>query len=501
MSEPNWQEAFDAATGHYYYINSVTQETQWEKPADFEERRAAHRHGHSLDGLEHWTEIMDESSGRAYYHNYITGESSWERPVSTEAVRHGHDDAADQDSVSDDSLDPREVDKISDMLDHHEESVEELTQFALMRINDFLQHANSSLDDVPTVVITSGGTTVPLEQNTVRFIDNFSGGERGASSCEAFLKFGFRVVFIHRMGSCMPFCQSFRNNVAKHIDHDLLKSVRYKDGEDLILSPKRGGTSSHDVMKDVGLLNKYTETKRLVTIPFESVTEYLSLLETVAKEMEYHAPRKTLFYLAAAVSDFYIPKSQMTEHKIQSSGSGDLKLDLKKVPKCLGVLRNHWAESSFVVSFKLETDSALVVSKAKKAITEYGVHLVVANELQTRRSVVQLVDAGSVVSIEKGNLPRIEEPLVDAIAERYLAWNEDVALAPPIIVEEAAAAAAAEPVQELFREGGGGGDDDNKEEDKAPAAGTGVSGLTFTVFVGAAAAIGMVVGKMTATRK
>lgn len=34
------------------------------------------------------------------------------------------------------------------------------------------------------VVVTSGGTTVPLEVNTVRFIDNFSTGTRGARSAE-----------------------------------------------------------------------------------------------------------------------------------------------------------------------------------------------------------------------------------------------------------------------------------------------------------------------------
>ena len=34
------------------------------------------------------------------------------------------------------------------------------------------------------MVITSGGTTVPLEKNTVRFIDNFSTGTRGATSAE-----------------------------------------------------------------------------------------------------------------------------------------------------------------------------------------------------------------------------------------------------------------------------------------------------------------------------
>lgn len=40
----------------------------------------------------------------------------------------------------------------------------------------------------PVVCVTSGGTTVPLERHCVRFIDNFSGGTRGALSAENFLQ-------------------------------------------------------------------------------------------------------------------------------------------------------------------------------------------------------------------------------------------------------------------------------------------------------------------------
>ena len=46
--------------------------------------------------------------------------------------------------------------------------------------------------------LKSGGTTVPLEQNTVRFIDNFSAGTRGSASAEYFLEAGYDVIFIHR---------------------------------------------------------------------------------------------------------------------------------------------------------------------------------------------------------------------------------------------------------------------------------------------------------------
>jgi phosphopantothenate---cysteine ligase (ATP) len=37
-------------------------------------------------------------------------------------------------------------------------------------------------------VVTSGGTTIPLEKNCVRFVDNFSSGRRGAISTEELLQ-------------------------------------------------------------------------------------------------------------------------------------------------------------------------------------------------------------------------------------------------------------------------------------------------------------------------
>merc|ERR1712136_402579 len=54
-------------------------------------------------------------------------------------------------------------------------------------------------------LVTSGGTTIPLEKNTVRFLDNFSTGSRGASSAEYFLRKDYLVVFLHRRSSLKPF--------------------------------------------------------------------------------------------------------------------------------------------------------------------------------------------------------------------------------------------------------------------------------------------------------
>ena len=42
----------------------------------------------------------------------------------------------------------------------------------------------------------------------VRYLDNFSGGKRGASTCEALLKEGCAVVFCHRRHSLEPFIRA-----------------------------------------------------------------------------------------------------------------------------------------------------------------------------------------------------------------------------------------------------------------------------------------------------
>jgi phosphopantothenate-cysteine ligase len=55
------------------------------------------------------------------------------------------------------------------------------------------------------ILITSGGTSVKLEKNTVRSIENFSTGKRGSLCAEEFLKNNYYLIFLHRDTSCLPF--------------------------------------------------------------------------------------------------------------------------------------------------------------------------------------------------------------------------------------------------------------------------------------------------------
>jgi phosphopantothenate-cysteine ligase len=78
------------------------------------------------------------------------------------------------------------------------------------------------------------------------------------------------------------------------------------------------------------------------------------------------------------------------EHKIQSSGGG-LSLVLDQVPKIIKPLVKEWAPLAFTVSFKLETDSSLLLSKSKTALERYGHQIVVGNLLTTRKHVVWFI--------------------------------------------------------------------------------------------------------------
>ena len=276
------------------------------------------------------------------------------------------------------------------------------------------------------------------------------------------------------------------------MDHDLISAIEGIQGNgDGLLLMKKSNTGEDEALsaitRDSHLLQAYTKNKLLLTIPYESVTEYLYLLEHVAREVEYHAANRAMFYLAAAVSDFYVPRSDMHEHKIQSRDE-NMRLDLKRVPKCLGLLTQCWAPNAYVVSFKLETDEALVVGKAQRAIHDYGVHLVVANQLQTRRNLVQLVDESSVTKIEKGNECRIDDKLVDAVVERFLSPDRLCQLAPALIVDAV----------DGRREKHGHSDINANSNPKHKVAGLELSTSELnSVLIGIAALVGVVVGRLS----
>eukprot|EP00271_Cylindrocystis_brebissonii_P005425 TRINITY_DN17457_c0_g1_i2.p1 TRINITY_DN17457_c0_g1~~TRINITY_DN17457_c0_g1_i2.p1 ORF type:complete len:208 (-),score=39.66 TRINITY_DN17457_c0_g1_i2:197-820(-) len=164
----------------------------------------------------------------------------------------------------------------------------------------------------------------------------------------------------------------------------------------------------------------------LLRLQFTTLFEYLQLLRLVAEGLQLLG-RRALVYLAAAVSDFYVPWSSLGEHKIQSAG-GPLDMHLAQVPKMIPPLRRTWAPQAFTVSFKLETDREILLSKAQEALRKNLVHAVVANELLSRKERVIVVASGESTTIERDEHRDVEEPLVQRLIgmhEAYLKEKED----------------------------------------------------------------------------
>jgi len=165
---------------------------------------------------------------------------------------------------------------------------------------------------------------------------------------------------------------------------------------------------------------------RLLKLPFSTIYEYLQMLRLIANGLKDVGPC-SMFYLAAAVSDFYVPWNSMTEHKIES-GSGPLDIRLAQVPKMLSVLRTNWAPKAFCISFKLETDSKILIEKATKALGKYKVHAVVANELSTRKEEVVVVSSsGNVVVRCDSDKPEsiVEDNLIRLIVDRHSTYIKE----------------------------------------------------------------------------
>lgn len=145
------------------------------------------------------------------------------------------------------------------------------------------------------------------------------------------------------------------------------------------LHPMLSLLKSYQLVQSLGLLH---------SIPYTTVSDYLFLLRGVsrvmgsAKDAQGKAlGRRGMYYLAAAVSDFFIPRQRMvsggflpcfspllslspsasgtdnveymqSKHKIQS-GKGSLTIEMDQVPKVLKGLVDEWSNDGYIVSFKV----------------------------------------------------------------------------------------------------------------------------------------------------
>ncbi|KAL5984160.1 hypothetical protein ACLOJK_018263 [Asimina triloba] len=308
-------------------------------------------------------------------------------------------------------------------------------------VNEFVdRNSQSSSNGRPIVCVTSGGTTVPLEQRCVRYIDNFSSGHRGATSTE---------------GTCQPYCRSLpedsllecfeltEDSTVQGLQvlnwsraRSFLRtrshcSIGYHRPISFRLVCPRTTPTGEVILEDLTscwVFQKHPALIALQGIPpddhFDTgIDDDGQVLQLVSVAMRCIGLR-AVFYLAAAVSDFYVPWESMVEHKIQSA-AGPLNMCLTPVPKMLSALRNEWAPSAFCISFKLETDPEILLKKANNACRKYKMHMVVANELSTRKEEVIVITSDGETTVRRGDKNEdVEKPLIDQIVKSHAKYIE-----------------------------------------------------------------------------
>ncbi|KAM9998306.1 hypothetical protein ACTFIY_007974 [Dictyostelium cf. discoideum] len=280
----------------------------------------------------------------------------------------------------------------------------------LNRVKNFKERAIKN--NVKVILITSGGTIVPFEKNMVRFLDNFSGGNRGATTAEYFLQKGYYVLFLSRKNSLQPFVKNLmlhetnfftylgindndggngRNNNHNHNNNN--NENEFKNDNDTLLSPSLDVIKNHvcigedyyyEVSKEYLKWKKFCENGSLERVNFETVGEYLYLLKNISIELSI-LKSNLIVYAAAAVSDFYIPLDIMAQHKIQSKNQS-LTITLNPVPKMIKFLVDNWCPNSYIVTFKLETDQTILNEKCLASLSNYSHQLVIGNLLSDYRN-------------------------------------------------------------------------------------------------------------------
>ncbi|XP_023339772.1 phosphopantothenate--cysteine ligase [Eurytemora carolleeae] len=269
------------------------------------------------------------------------------------------------------------------------------------------------------VLVTSGGTTVPLELNTGTVTPiKLWNGKTIVKLQLSFFRKGYSVIFLHRENSLRPFSRHLPGS-------SMLSWLTIADGQVVV------DKQNNDFVKQV--LQEYKQySDRLCEIYFTSLADYLWLLRMCCLILNSQTSRSIL-YLAAAVSDFYVPSQKLPRHKLQSSeGPPDIHLHI--VPKMLRPLVGNWAPNCYVASFKLETDPSILISKAKQALEKYKHNLVVGNILESRKREVWIITGTHEEKIhmseeEINSGSEIEEKIVamiEKISEEYLIQQQTV---------------------------------------------------------------------------
>lgn len=148
--------------------------------------------------------------------------------------------------------------------------------------------------------------------HSVRFLDNFSAGTRGSTSAEYFLSHPteYAVIFMHRQHSLRPYSRHYSHSLNPFLDllscpaegapGDAAESITVRPDRTRQLAPVlRAYHKSH-----------HGPSPTICSLEFVTVNDYLWLLKELAVIVQ-PLGKRAMFYLAAAVSDFFLPQDRV----------------------------------------------------------------------------------------------------------------------------------------------------------------------------------------------
>ena len=138
---------------------------------------------------------------------------------------------------------------------------------------------------------------------SVRFLDNFSAGTRGATSAEYFLQSGYAVIFMHRQFSLQPFSRHYSHSTNPFLD---FLEIDSNADPTIVVAPEK----RKDLLRVLKAYKSVHAAGTLLTLTFTTVNDYLWLLRAISQELSVLG-RRAMYYLAAAVSDFFLPRQKM----------------------------------------------------------------------------------------------------------------------------------------------------------------------------------------------
>jgi phosphopantothenate---cysteine ligase (ATP) len=115
---------------------------------------------------------------------------------------------------------------------------------------------------------------------------------------------------MHRQFSLQPFSRHYSHSTNPFLEFLEIEQTSSEDTNPRIsVTPEK----RQDLLEVLTAYKSVQASRTLHTLTFVTVNDYLWLLRAVSQELSLLLKRKAMFYLAAAVSDFFLPRQKMVK--------------------------------------------------------------------------------------------------------------------------------------------------------------------------------------------